>query len=156
MFRTLRSICLAALLALLGACQGGEPPATTAVHKPHLMSGLGRIHHPITTSSPEAQRYFDQGLALAYGFNHDGAIDAFSGLSGTTSTVTSCSMVSSARSASTSGWTRAGVDIAAAALASAADAWRATTFLLLVRTPAEASPGAHSRQASPSVARVQR
>ncbi|RIK94537.1 MAG: hypothetical protein DCC71_23610 [Proteobacteria bacterium] len=26
---------------------------------------------------PLAQRYFDQGLALAYGFNHDGAIDSF-------------------------------------------------------------------------------
>jgi tetratricopeptide (TPR) repeat protein len=77
MIRSVRSVLVGAMLALLGACQGGEPPATTPVHKPKLMSGLGRIHHPITTSSPEAQRYFDQGLALAYGFNHDGAIDAF-------------------------------------------------------------------------------
>jgi hypothetical protein len=32
---------------------------------------------PISTDSADAQRFFDQGLALAFGFNHDGAIDAF-------------------------------------------------------------------------------
>ena len=42
-----------------------------------LYDDLGKIHFPITTSSPVAQRYFDQGLALAYGFNHAGAIASF-------------------------------------------------------------------------------
>jgi tetratricopeptide (TPR) repeat protein len=42
-----------------------------------LLDELGSHHHAITTSSPEAQRYFDQGLALTYGFNHEAAIDAF-------------------------------------------------------------------------------
>ncbi|MGH6923736.1 MAG: tetratricopeptide repeat protein [Propylenella sp.] len=35
-----------------------------------LWTGLGSRTYPITTSSSEAQRYFDQGLTLAFGFNH--------------------------------------------------------------------------------------
>ena len=42
-----------------------------------LVEGLGAIHRPVTTESPAAQRYFDQGLAFAYGFNHDAAIRSF-------------------------------------------------------------------------------
>ena len=42
-----------------------------------LVDGLGKVHLPITTSSPEAQRYFDQGMGFAYGFNHAAAIAAF-------------------------------------------------------------------------------
>jgi hypothetical protein len=49
-----------------------------ADHKPAaLLSGLGKVHHPIATRSPEAQRYFDQGLALVYAFNHEEAIRSF-------------------------------------------------------------------------------
>jgi hypothetical protein len=44
---------------------------------PPLMSGLGPVHHTVTTKSTEAQKFFDQGLALCYGFNHDEAIRAF-------------------------------------------------------------------------------
>ena len=42
-----------------------------------LYDGLGKVHFPITTSNPLAQRYFNQGLSFAYGFNHAGAIAAF-------------------------------------------------------------------------------
>ena len=42
-----------------------------------LMSGFGAVHHPIQTSSPEAQKFFDQGLSLLYGFNHEEAIRSF-------------------------------------------------------------------------------
>lgn len=42
-----------------------------------LYDGLGKVHFPITTSNPLAQRYFDQGLSFAYGFNHAGAVAAF-------------------------------------------------------------------------------
>lgn len=42
-----------------------------------LMTGLGDTHFPITTASPQAQAYFDQGLALSYGFNHDAAVRSF-------------------------------------------------------------------------------
>lgn len=42
-----------------------------------LLSGLGHMHHAVTTSKPEAQRYFDQGLTLIYAFNHDEAARSF-------------------------------------------------------------------------------
>ena len=42
-----------------------------------LWTNLGTISYPVTTASPEAQRYFDQGLRLAYGFNHAEARRAF-------------------------------------------------------------------------------
>ncbi|MCU0670014.1 MAG: hypothetical protein MUF70_11800 [Myxococcota bacterium] len=77
MTRWIRPTLVCLVLVSLGACQGGEPPAAAPVHRPRLLDGLGEIHHPISTSNELAQRYFDQGLALAFGFNHDGAIDAF-------------------------------------------------------------------------------
>jgi tetratricopeptide (TPR) repeat protein len=44
---------------------------------PPLWDGLGSITYKITTSSAEAQAYFDQGLRLAYAFNHGEAQRAF-------------------------------------------------------------------------------
>jgi hypothetical protein len=57
-----------------GAAEKSAAPAAAA---PDLLHGLGDHQRTITTSSPEAQRYFDQGLALIYGFNHDAAIRSF-------------------------------------------------------------------------------
>ncbi len=42
-----------------------------------LLDGLGDLHHPVTTESKQAQRYFDQGLRLLFGFNHKEAIRSF-------------------------------------------------------------------------------
>lgn len=42
-----------------------------------LLGGLGGHHHEITTKSRQAQRFFDQGLALAYAFNHPEAKRSF-------------------------------------------------------------------------------
>ena len=44
---------------------------------PPLFDNLGSLHHPITTTSEQAQRYFDQGLRLVYAFNHEEAIRSF-------------------------------------------------------------------------------
>jgi tetratricopeptide (TPR) repeat protein len=44
---------------------------------PPLFENLGSLHHPITTTSEQAQRYFDQGLRLVYAFNHEEAIRSF-------------------------------------------------------------------------------
>ena len=41
------------------------------------MTAVGRHHHPIATKSPEAQDYFDQGMTLLYGFNHEEAARSF-------------------------------------------------------------------------------
>jgi tetratricopeptide (TPR) repeat protein len=67
---------LAGLLSFQVAVAEEHPPATEA--KPAaLMPGLGQHRHPIATTNPEAQRFFDQGLALVYGFNHDEAVRSF-------------------------------------------------------------------------------
>lgn len=42
-----------------------------------LFEGLGGHYRKVSTSSPEAQRYFDQGLNFLYAFNHDEAIRSF-------------------------------------------------------------------------------
>src|SRR5215204_3065140 len=42
-----------------------------------LYDGLGKVHVPISTANPSAQRYFDQGMGFAYGFNHAAAIASF-------------------------------------------------------------------------------
>ena len=42
-----------------------------------LLDGIGDHHFAITTDSERAQRFFDQGLILSYGFNHAEAIRAF-------------------------------------------------------------------------------
>src|SRR5579872_2255568 len=45
-------------------------PATVAdwARGSMLFEGLGNVHRPITTSSPQAQKYFDQGLSFMWGF----------------------------------------------------------------------------------------
>ena len=58
---------LAAVLANAGVVRAKEP----------LFEGLGSYKHKITTTSPEAQRYFNQGLAFYHGFNHGAAIRSF-------------------------------------------------------------------------------
>ncbi|MCK9605912.1 MAG: hypothetical protein M0R33_05615 [Methylomonas sp.] len=42
-----------------------------------LFDNLGAHHYPVSTSVPDAQRYFDQGLILAFGFNHSEAARSF-------------------------------------------------------------------------------
>ena len=50
----------------------------TATPKPAaLMTGLGDLHHPVSTRNSEAQQFFDQGLRLIFAFNHDEAARSF-------------------------------------------------------------------------------
>ena len=42
-----------------------------------LFEGMGDYHMPITTTDSNAQRYFDQGMVLAFGFNHAESIRSF-------------------------------------------------------------------------------
>src|SRR5690242_14915587 len=42
-----------------------------------LFTGMGEFHRVIDTKDPGAQRYFDQGMVLAFGFNHAEAIRSF-------------------------------------------------------------------------------
>lgn len=42
-----------------------------------MLANLGNFHRPVSTSNEMAKRYFDQGLTLVYGFNHDEARRSF-------------------------------------------------------------------------------
>jgi tetratricopeptide (TPR) repeat protein len=42
-----------------------------------MMTGLGDLHHPVSTRNAQAQEFFDQGLRLIYAFNHDEAARSF-------------------------------------------------------------------------------
>ncbi len=61
------------------------PPSMMAQHqhpsdgmKPAaLETGLGDVHLPVSTANQEAQRFFDQGLAFIYAFNHEEAVRSF-------------------------------------------------------------------------------
>lgn len=72
-------LCIVAWLTVLVLCpsqvRAGAP--YDSQHPVPLFDNLGTLHHAITTSSEQAQRYFDQGLRLVYGFNHEEAIHAF-------------------------------------------------------------------------------
>ena len=60
-------VCSAVALAMCDVLAAKEP----------LYDGLGSYSRKVTTDSPEAQRYFDQGLAFVHGFNHRAAIRSF-------------------------------------------------------------------------------
>jgi len=49
----------------------------TVLAKEPFFEGLGSYSRKITTDSPAAQRYFNQGLAFLHGFNHGAAIRSF-------------------------------------------------------------------------------
>ncbi|MGZ6135259.1 MAG: tetratricopeptide repeat protein [Myxococcaceae bacterium] len=54
------------------------PATVTALAKgAQIFPDLGVLTRPVGTASADAQRYFDQGLRLAYGFNHDEATRSF-------------------------------------------------------------------------------
>ncbi len=74
MKRTVLAVMTTAL-ALAGC--GPQGPATEEGQLAPLLEGMGAYHYAITTSSPRAQRFFDQGLVLSYGFNHAEAERAF-------------------------------------------------------------------------------
>ncbi|HEX3670200.1 MAG TPA: hypothetical protein VHT92_00710, partial [Candidatus Cybelea sp.] len=57
--------------------QAALPAAAFADSDPPLWDGLGTVTYKISTASAPAQTYFDQGLRLAYAFNHGEAQRAF-------------------------------------------------------------------------------
>src|SRR6478609_5473597 len=98
----------AAVLAyLFAAAAGGFPVAAFAqAHESHapatpetlagwakgaqLFDGLGTFHRKVTTRSPVAQRYFDQGMRFIWAFNHDEATRSFAKAAQIDPTCASC------------------------------------------------------------------
>jgi len=79
------SVVLAGLFWVLYGCsdpvaveQSAEVKQTLAQRAgAPLFKGMGAFHMPITTRDTDAQRYFDQGMVLAFGFNHAESIRSF-------------------------------------------------------------------------------
>lgn len=57
--------------SLTPGCQSSSPVAA------RMYTGFGDYTRDITTDSVQAQRWFNQGMQLTYGFNHDEAIRSF-------------------------------------------------------------------------------
>lgn len=68
---------LAAFLLPLGAAWAELQTPAPGSTGSKLVRGLDTHAFPITTATPEAQAWFNQGLALMYGFNHGEAIRSF-------------------------------------------------------------------------------
>jgi tetratricopeptide (TPR) repeat protein len=67
-------LCVALLCAVTLA---QEHASHAQAHPVTLVTGLGDLHHPVSTKNAQAQQFFDQGLRFIYAFNHDEAARSF-------------------------------------------------------------------------------
>ena len=70
------ALCLAGAAAPAVRAQH-QHPADAGNAKATLIAGAGQLNHPVSTKNAEAQKFFNQGLALIYGFNHEEARRSF-------------------------------------------------------------------------------
>jgi hypothetical protein len=90
MSRFRRLAILGASIAAVSACSSSSPtpqepasahaghgPTESGAERTTLLGNLGSFGRKIQTSSPEAQRFFDEGLTLLYGFNHEESFRSF-------------------------------------------------------------------------------
>ena len=63
-----RNLFVVAVVAAFSSC---------ATERALLFDGMGDHTRKVTTDDTLAQRYFDQGMSLSYGFNHDEAVRSF-------------------------------------------------------------------------------
>lgn len=78
-----RAWCLIVAAGVAAACpvlvlaQDGQKQQAGARSEVPLFDGMGSHGRKISTDSPQAQKYFDQGLVWMFSFNHDEAIRSF-------------------------------------------------------------------------------
>lgn len=60
-----------------GMCGSPQAAATTSTKTMPVFKGLAQVHYPTGAKDPQVQVYFDQGLALLYGFEYKTAYDSF-------------------------------------------------------------------------------
>lgn len=84
LFKQMRLLGLLGSVALAGCggdvdSQSSTAPAQSLAQRAGapLFEAMGDYHMPITTADSDAQRYFDQGMVLAFGFNHAESIRSF-------------------------------------------------------------------------------
>lgn len=73
----MNAICRTLLLGLLSLAVWPASAEPTQHKPPPLLEGMGAHHRASGSQSELAQKYFDQGLVLSYGFNHAAAEQAF-------------------------------------------------------------------------------
>jgi tetratricopeptide (TPR) repeat protein len=75
----MKSLLVAGVLLLLSnTILAQQSSMQMPAEKPiELLSGLGSLSHPTSTKNPEAQKFFDQGFRMLYGFNHAEAVRSF-------------------------------------------------------------------------------
>jgi len=86
---TIAGVSLACAVACGSPTPASAPQSAVADHAGHgaaaapdaarttLLGNLGTYTRPIRTTNPEAQQFFDEGLTLLYGFNHDESFRSF-------------------------------------------------------------------------------
>ena len=70
-------VCVFLSLLLCVTCFAQDHSAHMSSKPATLVTGLGNLHHPVSASNEEAQKFFDQGLRFIYAFNHDEAARSF-------------------------------------------------------------------------------
>jgi len=72
------TVCFVVVVMCLGAVLAAQDHSMASHSRPvTLVTGLGDLHHPVSTKNAEAQKFFDQGLRFIYAFNHDEAARSF-------------------------------------------------------------------------------
>ncbi len=88
---TVSVLLLCGCMGKLSLSRKQSPPSQQLAHERHevpqtlgdwargarLYDGLGDFHRDVTTSSPEAQKFFDQGMRYLWSFNHDESTRSF-------------------------------------------------------------------------------
>ena len=76
-FRLVVSMLLVSTVAAFAGCKRPAPADPKSADADlvvragaPLIEGMSEYHRPIKTRDPGSQRYFDQGMGLAFGFNH--------------------------------------------------------------------------------------
>src|SRR5947208_677201 len=67
-------VCIVLLSTVALSAQHSSMGSSTPVT---LVTGIGDLHHPVSTKNGQAQQFFDQGLRFIYAFNHDEAARSF-------------------------------------------------------------------------------
>jgi tetratricopeptide (TPR) repeat protein len=76
-FLALATLLIASAPGSLAAAPQHDHPAASGASTVCTANGFGKVHHPVKTSNPQAQRLFEQAMALDYGFNHGQAEQCF-------------------------------------------------------------------------------
>jgi pimeloyl-ACP methyl ester carboxylesterase len=73
----MRHLILALALIVTVAIVGEQNHFAKEMEQATLVSGLGDVNHRVSTSNITAQKFFNQGLAYMYAFNHEEAVRSF-------------------------------------------------------------------------------